>query len=55
MHTEVDPRHERRGYGTQLVTRALDDIRSRGLRVVPTCPFVRAHVDAHSEYADLLV
>jgi len=33
---------------------ALEDIRSRGERVVPFCPFVRAYVRRHPEYADLV-
>ena len=53
-HTEIDPRHGGCGFGSQMVRRALDDIRARGLRVVPACPFV-AHVIARNPaYADLL-
>jgi predicted GNAT family acetyltransferase len=33
---------------------ALDDIRARGLRVVPFCPFVAGYIRRHSEYADLV-
>jgi predicted GNAT family acetyltransferase len=42
------------GVGSALVAGALDDIRSRGLRVVPLCPFVAAFIRRHSEYADLV-
>jgi uncharacterized protein len=52
VHTEVDPK--RHGLGTELVQRALDDIRARGLRVVPVCPFVAAYIRRHPEYADLV-
>jgi predicted GNAT family acetyltransferase len=55
LHTEVDPGIQRRGLGTALVTAALDDLRERGLRVVPICPFVDAFVRRHPEYADLAV
>jgi predicted GNAT family acetyltransferase len=42
------------GVGSQLVRGALDDLRVRGLRLVPLCPFVAAYVRRHPEYADLV-
>jgi predicted GNAT family acetyltransferase len=54
LHTEVLPSLEGRGLGTRLVVGALDDIRARGLHV-PFCPFVRAYIRRHPEYADLVV
>jgi hypothetical protein len=54
-HTVVDPGYEGQGVGSALVRWALDDARSRGYHVVPTCPFVRAYIDRHGdEYADLV-
>ena len=50
-HTEVDV--EGRGVGSALVRGALDDVRRRGLKVTPLCPFVRSFLDRHPEYADL--
>jgi uncharacterized protein len=52
IHTEVEPK--RQGLGSELVKGALDDVRARGLRVVPVCPFVRAYIRRHPEYADLV-
>lgn len=49
VHTEIDPRFERQGLGTQLVAGALADLRERGLRVVPVCPFVAAYLRRHPE------
>ena len=40
IHTEVDPAAEGKGVGSRLVAGALEDIRSRGLSLVPVCPFV---------------
>jgi predicted GNAT family acetyltransferase len=37
-----------------LVEAALTDIRVRGLRVVPLCPFVAGYIRRHPEYADLV-
>jgi uncharacterized protein len=54
VHTDVDPAFEGRGLGGRLVAGALDDIRARGLRVVPLCPFAAAYIRRHPEYADLV-
>ena len=54
LHTEVDPAFEGHGVGSRLVAAALDDIRSRGLSIQPFCPFVRAYITRHPEYADLV-
>jgi predicted GNAT family acetyltransferase len=55
IHTEVLPSLENKGLGARLVAGALDDIRARGLRVVPFCPFVRSYIRRHPDYADLVV
>lgn len=54
VHTEVDEAVEGTGVGSQLVSGALDDLRARGLRLVPLCPFVAAYLRRHPEYADLV-
>jgi uncharacterized protein len=53
-HTEVDPALEGRGIGSRLARGALDDARTRGLRVTPRCPFIAAYVRRHPEYEDLV-
>jgi uncharacterized protein len=53
-HTEVDPDAEGGGVGSTLVHGALDDVRAHGLRAVPHCSFVRAWIDRHPDYADLV-
>lgn len=55
VHTEVPPEFGGRHVGARLVTQALDDVRSRGLRVTPVCPFVAAFIRAHPSYQDLVV
>ena len=53
-HTEVDPDAGESGLGSTLVRSALDDVRAKGEKVVPQCPFVRGWIERHPEYADLL-
>ena len=53
-HTEVDDAQEGQGVGSRLVRGALDDVRAGGRRIRPLCPFVKAYVDGHPEYADLV-
>ena len=53
-HTEVDPAFEGRGVGGALARGALDATRAAGLRVVPLCPFIKAWIGEHPDYADLV-
>jgi len=53
-HTETSPEFRGRGLAGRLVGYALDDIRARGLRVEPACPFVADFIGQHPDYADLL-
>jgi predicted GNAT family acetyltransferase len=54
VHTEIDPAFGGQGLGNRLVAGALEDLRARGLRLVPLCPFVRAYLRRHPEDADLV-
>jgi hypothetical protein len=53
-HTEVDPAFEGRGLGSRLARFALDDVRARGLKVVPACEFIEVYIRRHPEYQDLV-
>ena len=56
LYSTVTPA-DRRGQGAagRLVTGALDQMRAKGQKVVPSCSYVRHFVDRHPEYQDLLV
>ncbi|KHL04344.1 GNAT family N-acetyltransferase [Sinomonas humi] len=54
-HTEVDEGYSGLGLASRLVKFALDDIRSKGARIRPYCPYVRAFLRRHPEYRDLVV
>lgn len=53
-HTLVLPDFEGKGVGGRLARGALDDLRERGLRVVPVCPYIAAWIRRHPEYAELV-
>ena len=53
-HTEVSEDYEGQGLASQLVTAALEDVRRRGGKIRPTCPYVKRFVQQHTEYADLV-
>ena len=53
LHTEVPKDLEGHGIGSALIRGVLDIARAEGLTVVPVCPFAKAYMDRHAEYADL--
>ncbi len=54
-HTEVLPALAGRGIGGRLAAGALDQVRARGLRVTPRCPYIAAFIRRHPAYSDLVV
>ena len=54
VHTEVPPELGGKGIGSKLIKGALDQVRAEGLKVIAQCPFVKAYIEKHPEYADLL-
>ena len=53
-HAEVPPALEGQGVGSRLVKATLENVRARGLKVVPGCSFVRAYMRRHPEFDDLV-
>lgn len=53
-HTVVQPEHEGKGLAATLVRAALDDVRARGVLVVPSCWYVARWIERHPEYRDLI-
>lgn len=53
-HTEVDPAHQGKNLAAILTRESLDDVRSRGLKMRPVCPYVVKYVERNDEYSDLL-
>ncbi len=54
VHTEIDAAYSGQGLGTQLISQALGAMRTRGLSVLPYCPFVRSYLSKHPDQLDLV-
>jgi hypothetical protein len=54
IHTEVDERFQGRGLADRLIRFALEDVRERGLAVLPFCPFVKAFIERNREFEALV-
>lgn len=54
VHTETDPAFAGMGVAHRLVTDALDDVRNRGLAVLPFCPYVKKFISQNPSYLDLV-
>lgn len=54
IHTEVPPALGGKGIGSKLIRGALDQVRADGLKVIAQCPFVKAFIEKHPDYQDLL-
>jgi len=54
IHTEIDPRFEGQGLGSQLIAAVLDEARAAGVWVLPFCPFVNGYIARHPEYVDMV-
>jgi uncharacterized protein len=55
QHARVPKEAKGKGMATALTRGALDLIRARDERVIPTCPFVYVYMRKHPETLDLLV
>ena len=53
-HTEVPDAFRGQGAGLRLVTRAVEDARATGKKIIPLCPFAAAQFRRHQEWADVL-
>ena len=54
-HTGVPDAFRGKGVGRLLVTRMVEDARSKGFKIVPRCSYVDAERRKHPEWADVFV
>lgn len=53
-HTGVPDAFRGQGAGLRLVTRAVEDARASGRKIIALCPFANAQFRRHPEWADVL-
>lgn len=53
-HTEVGEAYRGSGMGEKLVRKAVDDARTKGISIVPLCPFARSVFNKNEELRDVL-
>lgn len=53
-HTFVPPELRGRHIAQEIVKYALDFAKENHLHIIPSCPYVKAYIDQHPEYEDLL-
>lgn len=53
-HTEVSDVLKGRGAGKQLVRKAVDFAREKGLKIIPECPFAHRIFEIDASIADVL-
>ena len=55
IHTVVVPEeHRGKGHGNELALAAFDYVRQYHMRVLPSCPFIKAFLEKHPELADIV-
>jgi predicted GNAT family acetyltransferase len=52
--TSVFPEFRNQGVATELIRRVLDDVRSQSKTVTIMCPIVRAFIERHPDYAEIV-
>lgn len=53
-HTHVPAHYEGKGIGKELVEAVLEDIRDKGVPVVPQCSFVAHYIFRHPEWEQIV-
>lgn len=54
FYTEVDERFDGQGVGGQLATGVVEFARSEGIKIRPTCDFLKSYLDKHEEARDVV-
>jgi predicted GNAT family acetyltransferase len=54
-HTEVPPSLAGKGIGSKLIGAVLEDIKEKGLTLVPLCPFVALYLQRNPKWKKLVL
>lgn len=53
-HTEVDPAHNGKGIGKQLLDAVVAFAREKAVKIIPLCPFAKKMFDKNTSLQDVL-
>ena len=53
-HTQVDEKLKGQGAGKQMVIKAIEFAREKGLKITPLCPFAKSIFDKETAFRDIL-
>ena len=53
-HTEVNPGNEGKGFGKQMVRKAVEYSRENDIKIIPLCPFAKSVFDKVPDFRDVL-
>jgi len=53
-HTQVEKEYNGRGFGKEMVYKAVEFARKKNVKIIPLCPFAKAMFDNNEEIRDVL-
>ncbi|MEG1405403.1 MAG: GNAT family N-acetyltransferase [Alistipes sp.] len=54
VRTYVPPQHEGEGIAAELMRAVLEDVRAKGLQIVPQCSYTAQYIARHPEWEELV-
>ncbi|MEG2614002.1 MAG: GNAT family N-acetyltransferase [Alistipes sp.] len=54
VRTYVPPQHEGEGIAAALTRAVLEDVRDKGLQIIPQCSYTATYITRHPEWAELV-
>ena len=51
-HTEVNPGNNGKGFGKNMVVKAVEYAREKEIKIIPLCPFAKSIFDKNPEFND---
>lgn len=53
-HTGVPDSMAGKGVGKALAQNVIEEARTKGFKIIPLCPFLKAQADRHPEWSDVI-
>lgn len=53
-HTEVDESLKGQGIGYQLIEKAVEFVKEKGIKILPLCPFAKHALEKEEKYHEII-